>query len=261
MATLSAAALSSTERRQVLLDWIEQRRRASLPEIMEEFGISPATARRDLEALAEAGQVQRVRGAVLAKRPAPPEAPVNQRSAEQPDEKARIAAAVAGLIGDGETLFLGSGTTVEAVAQRLTERRGLTVVTNSLPVLNALASAPGVTLVSLGGTLRPTELSLIGPLTMRALSDLRAIRVVMGIRAIDVEQGLTNAYLDESLIDRAILETAGDVIIAADHTKCGRVSTVFVAHVDKVTTLVTDQAAPEPFVHALRTRGITVLTV
>ncbi len=258
---MSSSALSTPERRQLLLGWIEERQRASLPEILQAFGVSPATARRDLEALAEAGQVQRVRGAVLAKRPSPPEAPVRLRAAEQRDEKLRIADAVAALIGDNETLFLGSGTTVEAIAQRLVERRGLTVLTNSLPVLNALAAAPGVTLVSLGGTLRPTELSLIGPLTMRALDDLRHIKVVMGIRAIDIAHGLTNAWLDESLIDRALIEMGSDVIIAADHTKCERVSTVFVAPIEKVTTLVTDAGAPAAFVQAVRERGVTVLTV
>lgn len=261
MSTPVNITLSSTERRQVLLDWIEERRRASVSEIMQEFGVSPATARRDLDALEGAGFVQRVRGAVLAKAPAPPEAPVNQRSAEQAAEKARIATAVADLIHDGETLFLGSGTTVEAVAQRLVDRRDLTVMTNSLPVLNALAGAAGVTVVALGGTLRPTELSLIGPLTMRSLGDLRALKVVMGIRALDVEHGLTNAYLDESLIDRELIGMGSEVIIAADHTKCGRVSTVFVAPIEKVTTLVTDSAAPREFVDALRDLGVDVRMV
>lgn len=243
----------------VLLSWIEQRQRASLPEIVEQFGVSPATARRDLDALAESGRVQRVRGGALALHRAPPEAPVYLRADEQQAEKRRIAAAAAVLIEDGDTVFLGSGTTVEAVARLLVPRRDLTVLTNSLLVLNALAHVQGMTVIALGGALRASELSFVGPLTMTALRELRAFKVVMGIRAIDASAGLTNAYLDESLIDRAIIDMGSEVIIVADSTKCGRVSTVFVAPINKVGTLVTDSGAPPDFVAALRAQGIRVL--
>lgn len=248
---------SAVERQRRLLAWIEERRRASVPEISNHFAVSPATVRRDLEALAGQGKVQRVHGGVLAVRHAPPEAPVFQRSAEQVAEKERIAAAAAQRIADGETIFLSSGTTTEAVARALRNRR-LTVITNSLLVINALADAPNVTVITLGGSLRHSELSFIGPLTMHSLSELRALKVIMGIRAIDVEQGLTNAYLEESLIDRAILNNASQVIIVADHTKCGRVSAVFVAPLTKIDLLITDKQTSDEFVQALTTQGIAV---
>lgn len=228
---------------------------------MHQFGVSPATARRDLDSLADQGRLQRVRGGALAVRRAPPEAPVTLRAGEQADEKQRIGAAAAALIGDGETVFLGSGTTVEFVARALRQRRELTVITNSLLVLNALAGAPGITLVCLGGTLRASEHSFIGPMTQQALADLRSLRVVMGIRAIDVEAGLTNAYMEESLIDRAILGMGSEVVILADHTKCGRVSTVFVAPLSAIDVLITDTDTPVEFRAALEVQGLTVIAV
>jgi DeoR/GlpR family transcriptional regulator of sugar metabolism len=76
-----------------------------------------------------------------------------------------------------------------------------------------------------------------------------------------VEQGLTNAYLEESLIDRAILNNASQVIIVADHTKCGRVSAVFVAPLSTVDFLVTDDSAPPEFVAALRSVNVEVVIV
>jgi DeoR family transcriptional regulator, aga operon transcriptional repressor len=256
-----ATAESNTERQGRLLAWIEERRRASVPEICEQFAVSLATARRDLETLAEQGKVQRVHGGAVAVRRAPPEPPVVQRAGEQVEEKRRIGAAAADLVRDGETIFLGSGTTAVEVAACLHNRRELTVFTNSLAVVNALGHASGVTVTLLGGTVRMSEGSLIGPLTMQALAALRAVRVIMGIRAIDLEEGLTNNYLEESLVDREILRIASETILVADHSKCGRVSIVFVAGLDAVDLLITDDKTPDAFVSALRGRGIAVKVV
>ena len=252
-------SVSAVERQQQLLEWLQRQQRASITEIMNEFGISQATARRDLDALAGQGRLQRVRGGALAVRRAPPEAPVTARAVEQVAEKQRIALAAAAQIKDGETVFLGSGTTVELVARSLRARRELTVITNSLLVLNALAGMPGITLVGLGGTLRPSEHSFIGPMTQQALADLRSLHVVMGIRAIDIDAGLTNAYLEESLIDRAIMAIGSKVMLLADHTKCGRVSTVFVAPLSAVDLLITDTATPADFCAALEAQGLRVI--
>ncbi|MFO7633989.1 MAG: DeoR/GlpR family DNA-binding transcription regulator [Caldilinea sp.] len=246
------------ERQRLLLDWIERRQRVSVPEIIERFAVSPATARRDLEALATEGKVRRVHGGAIAVRRAPPEPPVLQRALEQADEKKRIAVATASLVADGETLFLSSGTTVMEVAHLLRERHNLTVFTNSLLVVNVLAGAPGVEVILLGGVVRASESSLVGSLTMRSLEELRSIKVIFGIRAIDLEQGLTNNSLEESLIDREILRIGSEIIIVADHTKFGRVSTVFVAPLDSIDILVTDSAAPDEMVHALCDKGIDV---
>jgi DeoR/GlpR family transcriptional regulator of sugar metabolism len=256
-----AAVESNTERQDRLLAWIEERRRAGVPEIAAEFAVSLATARRDLETLAEQGKVQRVHGGAVAVRRAPPEPPMLQRSDEQALEKQRIGAAAADLVHDGETVFLGSGTTVMAVAACLRTRTNLTVFTNSLSVVNALGGAPGVTINLLGGTVRMSEKSLIGPLTMQALAGLRSVRVIIGIRAIDLDEGLTNNYMEESLVDREILRIASETILVADHSKCGRVSTVFVAPLDAIDVLVTDRLTPEPFLTALRARGISATVV
>ena len=254
-------AESNLERQIRLHAWIENRQRVSVPEVAEHFAISLATARRDLESLAVQGKVQRVHGGAMALHRAPPEPPVVLRRSEQAEEKGRIAAAAAALVADGETIFLGSGTTVMEVAAQLRNHRDLAVFTNSLAVVEVLGGAPGVTVNLLGGTVRSSEGSLIGPLTMQALAGLRSLRVIMGIRAIDLDEGLTNNYLEESLVDREILRIARETILVADHSKCGRVSTVFVAVLDEVDLLITDNQTPSSFVAALRERGIAVKVV
>jgi DeoR/GlpR family transcriptional regulator of sugar metabolism len=257
---MTNTTLSNVERQTTLLRYIEQMQRVSVVQLCEQFAISPATARRDLDALAEQGKVQRVHGGVLAVRKAPPELPALQRAAEQTDEKKRIAAVAAQLIEDGDTVFMGSGTTVAEVAVFLRERPHLTVITNSLLVINALADAPAINVISLGGILRRTEMSLIGHIAEQALAEVRTNKVILGIRAIDVEQGLTNDYVQETMTDRAILKIGQQVIVVADHTKCGRVSTAFVAPLNAMHILVTDSETPKEFVEAVTAKGIRVIT-
>ena len=131
------------ERQKQILSLLTKQGRLSVTEIVEQFSISEATARRDLESLASQGKVQRVHGGVIAVEQAPPELPILERENEQADEKTRIGRAAANLIADNETVFLGSGTTVLEVARNLRDRKNLTVITNSLPVLNALAGHQG----------------------------------------------------------------------------------------------------------------------
>ena len=254
------AALSNVERQERMLRFVEQRQRVTIADICDQFGVSVATARRDLEALAERSSVRRVHGGALAIR-APPELPALQRAGEQADEKRRIGQAAAGLVADGETVFLSSGTTTLEVARSLRRQRRLTVITNSLLALNELADAPDITLVGLGGLLRRSEMSFIGHITEQALAEVRADKVIIGIRAIDAEQGLTNDFLPETMTDRAIMRIAREVIVVADHSKCGRVSAAFVAPLSAMRTLVTDSGTPPEFVDALTAQGIPVLVL
>ena len=251
--------ISSLERQQKLTRLLEQTGRISVAQICDHFGVSEATARRDLETLSEQGKLQRVHGGAIAVEQAPPELPILERETEQPDEKLRVGRAAAALIADNETVFLGSGTTVLEVARNVRNRRNLTVITNSLPVLNTLAGLDGITVVSLGGMLRNTELSFIGHITEQALSEVRADKVFMGARGVSLEHGLTNDYLQETMTDRAILRIGREVVIVADHTKINRVATAFLASVDNIHTLVTDKDADKEFVKAIKKQNINVI--
>lgn len=247
------------ERQKQILSLLTRQGRLSVAEIVKQFSISEATARRDLGSLASQGKAQRVHGGVLAIEQAPPELPILERESDQPDEKARIGRLAAELIADQETVFLGSGTTTLEVARNLRNRRNLTVITNSLPVLNMLAGNKEITVIALGGMLRDTELSFIGHITEQALAEVRAHKVVMGTRGISLEHGLTNDYLQETLTDRAILKIGGEVVIVADYTKVNRVSTVLLAPLKSIHTLITDSKADKKFVQAVKKQGIQVI--
>jgi DeoR/GlpR family transcriptional regulator of sugar metabolism len=253
--------LSGAERQGRLSRLVEQRRRVSVAEICDMFGVSVATARRDLDALAEEGRVQRVHGGAIVAQPAPPEGPVLERSIEQADEKRRIGEAAAALIEPRDSIFIGSGTTPLEVARSLPAEHELTVITNSLLALNALAERQDITLVCLGGVLRHSEGSMIGHIAEQALKELRLHKVFLGVRAVDVEAGLTNDYLPEAMTDRHILSAGRQVILLADHSKCGRVASGFLGPLSRVHTLITDTGTPADFVARVKALGVNVLAV
>lgn len=251
--------ISGLERQSQILQFIIRSQRISIAEVCENFSVSEATARRDLETLAGEGKIQRVHGGAIALIQAPPESPILQRQDEQSDEKIHIGQTAASLVRDGETVYLGSGTTVLETARALRERHELTVITNSLPVVNALAGAEGITVICLGGMLRDSELSFIGHITEQALAEVRADKVFIGTRAISLEHGLTHEYLPETMTDRAILRSGREIVVLADHTKFGRAATVLLAPLENIHTIVTDGETRHDFIEAVQARGIRVI--
>jgi DeoR/GlpR family transcriptional regulator of sugar metabolism len=247
------------ERQRRIRQLIEENGRATVAELGAIFGVSEATIRRDLEELDRQGWIQREHGGALRTPPSVAEPPILQRVTEQEAEKRHIGRAAARLIQDGETIFLGSGTTTFEVARNLEGMENLTVITNALNIAIEILSRKGITLIVIGGWLRPSEMSMIGHITEQALKELRADKVLLGMHAIDIEAGLTNDYLPEVMTDRAIIEIASEVILVVDHTKFGRVSNSFVASSRSVDIIVTDDKVPQKTLRELKKLGIKVV--
>src|SRR2546429_5822516 len=183
----------SVERQQQIEHIIKERQHVSVSELSAYFGVSEPTIRRDLQKLEIAGRVRRAHGGAIAVEQIVPEPPILQRLGEYAEEKCRIGEAAAELVRDGETIFIGSGTTALELARHLAGKRALTVITNALSIANQLASNPDITLILTGGVLRHSELSMIGHIVEQTLKELRADKVFISMRAVSVEEGLTNA--------------------------------------------------------------------
>jgi len=243
------------------LNLMHQEKRVSITELSQRFNVSIATARRDLDWLAREGKVQRVHGGAILIEKAPPEPPILQRSFEQMNEKAHIGEKAASLIREGETVFLGSGTTVLEAARRLPYFQNLTVITNSLPVVNVLATRTDINLVILGGIFRHSEYTAYGHFAEQALAELHADKVIFGIRAICNGPGLTNDFIPEVQTDRAILKIGREVIILADHTKFNAISIATVAPLSWVSKIITDNQTPAEVIDEMTQLGIEMIVV
>jgi DeoR/GlpR family transcriptional regulator of sugar metabolism len=247
------------QRQQLILETIKDYRQVTVSELSQRFGVSHVTIRRDLRELAARGLLRRAHGGAILATPAPPEPPVIQRMVRAENCKECIGRAAAALVSDGDSVFIGSGSTTAYVARNLDGRKNLTVVTNALNIASELATAQGVTIVVTGGMMRASELSLVGHIAEQSLREVRVDKAIMGMRAISLEAGMTNDYLPEVMTDRAIIEMAPELIVVADHTKFGKVASAYVAPVERITVLVTDSDTdPQTLAH-LEEVGVRVI--
>lgn len=250
---------NKSERQDQILDILRDNTRMTLAEISENFGVSEITIRRDVRLLEDLGAVRRAHGGVVYYVESDEDAPVIKRQLIHTSAKQNIARRVAQRVNDGDSIFLGSGSTAAYVAQYLKNHQRLTVTTNAITVIQELSSIENINLIVLGGLLRQSELSMIGHITEQALKEVRVDKVIVGMRGIDIEAGLTSDYLPEVMTDRAIMGMSGKVLIVADSSKLGYIASGFVAPIERMTTLITDTNADPSFVSQLNERGIEVI--
>ncbi|HEY59528.1 MAG TPA: DeoR/GlpR transcriptional regulator [Anaerolineae bacterium] len=242
-----------------ILEILENEEGSRVADLSRQLNVSEATIRRDLHALEVENKIKRVHGGAILTERSPFEPPIHKRIRQYEREKQAIGRETATLIANGETVFLGSGTTTLEVAKHLNNRENLSLITNSLLVAQLLATSGFINLIFLGGFLRSSELSFIGHITEQAISEVRVDKIVIGIPAIDVKVGLTNDYLPEVRTDRAILSMSDKLIVVADHTKFGKIASAYLAPITRITTLVTDKQTDSDTLDRIRAEGIEVI--
>jgi DeoR/GlpR family transcriptional regulator of sugar metabolism len=156
-------------------------------------------------------------------------------------EKTAIADLAACMVGEGEAVVVGAGTTTQELARRLARVPGLTVVTNSLLVAQALAHANRVEVVMTGGTLRGSNYALVGSGAEQSLQGLRVSRAFLSGSGLTAERGLSTSNMLSASVDRALVQAAAEVVVLADHTKLGTDTMFQTVPTDLITRLVTDE--------------------
>lgn len=235
-------------RHQEVVDLIRSRGALSVQDLAARFAVSEATARRDLDHLAERGLVERVRGG--AKSPRSPIRPEADASAfdivatQETREKRAIARRAAGLVQDGDVVALDIGTTVFAMCEHLRDR-DITVVTASLAVVRALSNAPTIDLVVLGGVLRPNYKSLVGVLTESCLRQVRVDVAFLGTSGIRPDGAVLDSTPSEVPVKRAMIEIANRSWLLADHKKFPGIGFLEVVPATRFTGLISD-TVPSP---------------
>ncbi len=247
------------ERRDKILAYVEKKGRVSIEELCTFLETSEPTVRRDLTMLSKDGMIRRIHGGAVLGTSFKADPPVVQRSGVNTAQKKAIGRKAAEMIRDGETVFLGSGSTVLEVARNLTDRHELRVITNSLPIVNLLADIPAVHLVMTGGFLRNSERTFIGYIVEKTLAELRADKVIFGVQGIHPEHGLTNDWLPETMVDRAIVSFAPKLIVVADSSKFGTTRLSYVTGVSQASVIVTDNGIDAQMAKQLTQLGVRLV--
>ena len=250
------------ERRQRMVAFVEQTEGATVAELSKQFLVSQATVRRDLAQLQEQGLIERAHGGATPKRIGRargfPEPPIIGRASLQQKEKQEIGRVASNYVEDGDVVILSGGTTTAGMVQYLADRQELTVITNALNIASLLAPYQNVGVIILGGALRHSELSMLGALTEDALKDLRADKFFMGTPAVHVDYGISADDMTEVQSDRALMASAREINVLADHTKFGKIATVRQAPIKRVSRVITDAGVRETDVMSLREQGVEV---
>ena len=213
----------------------------SLRELARVVQTSEVTVRRDVRALEAEGLLDRRHGGAVLPGGFTRETGFPQRSHLATAEKTAIADVAAGLVEEGEAIVVGAGTTTQELARRLARVPGLTVVTNSLLVAQALAHANRVEVVMTGGTLRGSNYALVGSGAEQSLQGLRVSRAFLSGSGLTAERGLSTSNMLSASVDRALVQAAAEVVVLADHTKLGMDTMFQTVPTDVMTRLVTDK--------------------
>ncbi|WP_431047730.1 DeoR/GlpR family DNA-binding transcription regulator [Streptomyces sp. P1-3] len=213
----------------------------SLRELARVVQTSEVTVRRDVRALEAEGLLDRRHGGAVLPGGFTRESGFPQKSHLATAEKTAIADLAAGLVEEGEAVVVGAGTTTQELARRLARVPGLTVVTNSLLVAQALAHANRVEVVMTGGTLRGSNYALVGSGAEQSLQGLRVSRAFLSGSGLTAERGLSTSNMLSASVDRALVQAAAEVVVLADHTKLGTDTMFQTVPTDVITRLVTDE--------------------
>ncbi|MFD1662086.1 DeoR/GlpR family DNA-binding transcription regulator [Streptomyces caeni] len=230
----------AAERRQLILEMVRANGAVSLRELARVVQTSEVTVRRDVRALEAEGLLDRRHGGAVLPGGFTRESGFPQKSHLATAEKTAIADLAAGLVEEGEAIVVGAGTTTQELARRLARVPGLTVVTNSLLVAQALAHANRVEVVMTGGTLRGSNYALVGSGAEQSLQGLRVSKAFLSGSGLTAERGLSTSNMLSASVDRALVQAAAEVVVLADHTKLGTDTMFQTVPTDVITRLVTD---------------------
>jgi DeoR/GlpR family transcriptional regulator of sugar metabolism len=249
-------AMLASQRHERILAGIREHGAVRIADLTRDLDVSDMTVRRDLVELAEQGLLRKVHGGAVSPQATSHEPGFEAKSAIALAEKRAIARAAARLVTPGSSIALSAGTTTHLLAIEIAadpRLRPLTVVTNSLPVAEALHHArdPQLETVLTGGSRTPSD-ALVGPLTEAALASLRVDQTFLGAHGVGMDTGLTTPNLAEAATNRALVAIAGRTVVLADHSKWSTTGLSVFARLDQVDVLITDDRLPAPHQDAVR---------
>jgi DeoR/GlpR family transcriptional regulator of sugar metabolism len=235
-------AMLAAQRHKLIVEEIRRQGAVRVSELTELLAVSEMTIRRDLDALASAGLLEKVHGGATIRGGLSAEEPgFEAKSHRQLKEKEAIARAAARLVEPGQSIGLTAGTTTWRLAHHLAQVPDLTVVTNSIQVANVLhrEPRPDLTVVLTGGVRTPSD-ALVGPIALTAIRSLHLDVLIMGVHGITADVGLTTPNLLEAETDRALVAASARLVVVADHTKWGVRGLSRIAGLEDIDVFVTD---------------------
>ncbi len=250
----------SIERRNSILETLQQDKRVVVSALSQRFGVSEETIRRDLEKLEKEGYATRTYGGALLNDEGSNELPYTVRKKTNVEAKKAIAALVADLIHDGDFIMLDESSTSTFVARAIKNKKNITLITNSIEIILEVSGAQGWNILSTGGVLKPDVLSLAGHQAESMIRSYHVDKAVISCTGLDRVSGYTESVDDNARIKKAMIAAARQTILAVDSRKFDRVAFAPIGSMDQLSALVTDTEPAAQWRQTLAQSGVTLIT-
>lgn len=249
------------QRHQVIIQKLHKEQSVAVSDLIDMFGVSFETVRRDLEFLEKEGFLKRVHGgAILADIDYKKEQPLSFRETKFMEEKRQLVELAARYVTEGQAIALDVSTTNTEFAKVLKRKfERLTVMTNSLPIANELVDMPNYTIILTGGVIRNEEKAIIGDLAEAFISQFHADLFFMSVSGISLAEGITDFGIGEVQLKKIMHRNAKRTIALADSSKFEVVSLLKVCGLNEVERVVTDPLIDAELVAKYRKQGIDVV--
>jgi DeoR family transcriptional regulator of aga operon len=252
---------STVGRRAKIIEELQQNGKVDVSSLSHMYGVSEVTIRNDLIQLEQKGMLIRTRGGALRQESVSTDFALSEKRRRYLREKQLIGKKAAEFVKNGETIIFDSGTTTMEVARNLSGYSDLTVLTNALNIAASLTGISSCRVIMLGGMLRIKSLSLVGTQAEENLRNYSCDKLYLGVDGIDSSYGLTTPNIEEAHLNRIMIDVVKEVIIVTDSSKFQRRSFAFIAPIDVVQTVITDEGIPEEEHKILKDMGIRVILV
>lgn len=253
-----AGGLKIDARRKKILELLRRDGQVRVTQLSELLGATPVTIRSDLDALEQDGYLERTQGGAIQTTKNYYNMEFQRRKQEHMDLKKAIAAYAAGMVRDGNTLFINSGTTTYFTAIELKKRKNLNIVTNSISVAVELGDVPTFRVILLGGEINAQYSFTYGEAAREQLSRFKADYAILSIDGVSHQSGLTTYHAEESVIDRIMMERAQRTMVVADSTKLDRESFSHVSDLSGIVCWITDENADRALTERIAQNGVEV---
>lgn len=250
----------ATERQNKIMQLLRENKIVKIADIVEIFDVSYETVRRDIKNLEKNKMIRRVYGGILANEEEEVKSTDEEVISSDMDtyEKSLIGEKAASLVEEGDTILIGMGQTLWEVAKQIKNKRNITVLTNSVYVINELIDS-SVNLYILGGHINSRARGAFGQVTCQSLKNYYVDKAFVGAGGVSLEGGVTDWNAEATELAVAMVEQARQTILVAQSRKFGKKAFSATFDLNCVNIAVTDSDLPEEYVVGLRERGIELL--
>ncbi len=233
--------LSQADRREQIIQCLKEQGDVRVSELSELFSTSEVTIRSDLAELEKNGILQRVHGGAIQTLKNYYALDASQRLNARKEEKIQIANLVKDLIQDGDNIIMNSGSTNYFIAQELSQKNNICIITNSIQIAEVFSAHKRHQVVLLGGIFNDQYLFTYGDDAIKQLCKYRVNKTILSADGVDIKNGITTYHNEVANLCRLMMKKASLSIVAADHTKLGHTAFSQVENLDVIDYLVTDQ--------------------